>query len=449
MSDAIIAAVKRGNFEAKDGDWEARNDALSECTRLFVEAGERLAAGPVVGQDFFDATTWRALRLPLQSALKDLRSHLVREACGLIGAATSTCNNADGHPRPGAARDGGRMLLRDVVPTLFELVSSGNKTNAKFVDDCIKEVLVHCRYKQFVHTVAEYSAINNKGKSAHVREACARYARELAATWGAAYFRRHDDALELLEKCVTTLLRDPSAEARAAAREAFHALATEFPERVEGLLTDLDNRIKARLAAPGKPIDSGVTSARKRLARPQTATKPPPAPPLAPELHLGQRVRAQKCKTATVRFLGETNFSTGQWVGVELDAPDGKHDGCVNDHRYFEAPPHHGLFVRPAHCAPLSLEDDTPDVVAASKLACEHKRFLGDLLELLQRQLSDLAKFENVDISRANAPAFALAVADAPNLFRTILDAHVARLAAEASIRPPPPPEANPGSSTS
>lgn len=124
MSDAIVAALKRGNFEAKDGDWELRNDALIECSRLFAEAGERLAKtdGAMVGQEFFDVTTWRALRLPLLAALKDLRSHLVREACGLIVSIAAACNGDDGQPRPGAARDGGRMLLRDVVPTLFELV---------------------------------------------------------------------------------------------------------------------------------------------------------------------------------------------------------------------------------------------------------------------------------------------------------------------------------------
>merc|ERR1719199_890527 len=48
----------------------------------------------------------------------------------------------------------------------------------------------------------------------------------------------------------------------------------------------------------------------------------------------------------TVLFIGATQFSPGEWVGVELDKPLGKNDGTVKDHRYFECRKNHGLFVR-------------------------------------------------------------------------------------------------------
>lgn len=49
--------------------------------------------------------------------------------------------------------------------------------------------------------------------------------------------------------------------------------------------------------------------------------------------------------TGVLRFMGETNFATGEWAGIELDEPDGKNDGSVLGERYFYCAKNHGLFV--------------------------------------------------------------------------------------------------------
>ncbi|ENN75840.1 hypothetical protein YQE_07569, partial [Dendroctonus ponderosae] len=54
---------------------------------------------------------------------------------------------------------------------------------------------------------------------------------------------------------------------------------------------------------------------------------------------LGDRViikSGQGSKVGTVRFMGVTEFATGEWVGVELDEPRGKNDGSVNGIRQVE-----------------------------------------------------------------------------------------------------------------
>ncbi|KAF8758986.1 Dynein associated protein [Rhizoctonia solani] len=50
----------------------------------------------------------------------------------------------------------------------------------------------------------------------------------------------------------------------------------------------------------------------------------------------------------TVRFVGNTAFAPGKWVGIELAAPNGKNDGSVKDVVYFSCAPNHGVFVRPS-----------------------------------------------------------------------------------------------------
>ncbi|EQC39059.1 hypothetical protein SDRG_03267 [Saprolegnia diclina VS20] len=63
-------------------------------------------------------------------------------------------------------------------------------------------------------------------------------------------------------------------------------------------------------------------------------------------MELGSRVLVVGGKTGVVRFLGTTEFAQGDWVGVELDAPEGKNDGEINGVRYFQCEPNFGLFAK-------------------------------------------------------------------------------------------------------
>ncbi|KAG8238872.1 hypothetical protein J437_LFUL018783 [Ladona fulva] len=66
-------------------------------------------------------------------------------------------------------------------------------------------------------------------------------------------------------------------------------------------------------------------------------------------LKIGDQVpfcRNNETQYGTIRFIGKTEFASGYWVGIELEkeASD-RHDGMVEGTRYFECPPHRGLFI--------------------------------------------------------------------------------------------------------
>lgn len=93
------------------------------------------------------------------------------------------------------------------------------------------------------------------------------------------------------------------------------------------------------------------------------ASTPPAKVPLAPvatsgkSIQLNQRVVVTRTNNSslcgTIRFIGHTMFASGQWVGVELDAPEGKNNGSVMGHYYFSCVPNYGLFAREDCIEPL------------------------------------------------------------------------------------------------
>ncbi|CAZ82599.1 unnamed protein product [Tuber melanosporum] len=65
------------------------------------------------------------------------------------------------------------------------------------------------------------------------------------------------------------------------------------------------------------------------------------------DFQIGDHVDANG-QHAIVRFVGETSFAPGEWLGVELDVREGKNNGTVQGQRYFECEDRHGIFLRPS-----------------------------------------------------------------------------------------------------
>ncbi|XP_065833452.1 CAP-Gly domain-containing linker protein 4-like [Oscarella lobularis] len=66
------------------------------------------------------------------------------------------------------------------------------------------------------------------------------------------------------------------------------------------------------------------------------------------DLKVGDYVLVGGSKIGTVRFIGNTQFASGTWFGVEFNQAIGKNDGTVGQDRYFTCPPKHGIFAPPS-----------------------------------------------------------------------------------------------------
>ena len=65
------------------------------------------------------------------------------------------------------------------------------------------------------------------------------------------------------------------------------------------------------------------------------------------QVRIGSRVLVKDRNVrGTIRFSGNTHFSTGKWIGVELDEAVGKNNGSVSGRIYFLCDEDHGIFVR-------------------------------------------------------------------------------------------------------
>ncbi|ORX54872.1 hypothetical protein BCR36DRAFT_581750 [Piromyces finnis] len=62
---------------------------------------------------------------------------------------------------------------------------------------------------------------------------------------------------------------------------------------------------------------------------------------------IGQRVETSGT-FGIIRFIGATQFASGNWIGIELEKPVGKNNGSINGVEYFSCKPLYGVFVRPA-----------------------------------------------------------------------------------------------------
>ncbi|CDS40463.1 Cytoskeleton associated protein CAP Gly [Echinococcus multilocularis] len=105
-----------------------------------------------------------------------------------------------------------------------------------------------------------------------------------------------------------------------------------------------------------KPVSEipATTTARRISGASMGSVSSPVPDGSTGSLQVGDRVQVSGSRVGTVRFIGPTDFASGEWVGIELDEPLGKNDGTVMGRRYFTCKPNHGLFSAASKITPFT-----------------------------------------------------------------------------------------------
>lgn len=136
-----------------------------------------------------------------------------------------------------------------------------------------------------------------------------------------------------LTSTLSSYIEDPNVQ-------KFELTQEEYAQRRDTVMAYKARNKIGRFASP--PPEDAMTTA---------------AAPLPEGLQAGARVRVDASSTGiniklgTVRYVGETSFAKGVWVGVEYDEPVGKNDGSIDGERYFTCRSKYGGFVKPDKCA--------------------------------------------------------------------------------------------------
>jgi dynactin complex subunit len=68
-----------------------------------------------------------------------------------------------------------------------------------------------------------------------------------------------------------------------------------------------------------------------------------------------------------VKWYGQITGAKGNWYGIELDNPKGKHNGTVNKVFYFESKDGHGMFFKAKHLIPYEDLNARPSHIEGSE----------------------------------------------------------------------------------
>uniref|UniRef100_A0A914W2I6 TOG domain-containing protein n=1 Tax=Plectus sambesii TaxID=2011161 RepID=A0A914W2I6_9BILA len=233
----------RDSLSDPNNDWNKRVDSLKKLRSILI-------GGATNFSEF--QTELKLLEVPLQLAVKDLRSQVVREACISIALYAERLE----------------LKLERLVEAVFHVLINLIQNSAKVM---ATSGLVACRYIiQSVRTPKLIPIVTShiNSKSREIRRTCCDFITLILANWEPHTVERN---IPLLVDAIKQGLNDADPDARACSRKAYHALADNFKDHADLLFQSLDASKQRQLAGEMSQSSSsqsigGVRRSQENLA---------------------------------------------------------------------------------------------------------------------------------------------------------------------------------------
>ena len=349
-AERISTELARGSAQE---DWRVRLVATEALCR------ELIAASP------YDvlANLSETLLDPLRAQLLDGRAQIVAQTCAAIGVAAAQLGP-----------DGGE-LADALLPLLIDLVGCSTAAGSIGLSAHRAACAVLLHVPAYSVLAPMFVTLSSPTTTRAGRGRLAEQLLLLLRAWPAAPLRKR---ATLLAVAVARLCDDDCARTRRVARHAFLEVMEHYPRTATAQFGRLPASIQAALQATARE--------RSRLLGPP-AIPPPPAEPAAVCLQAAARglLRRRESRrlatfvaslrdggrlsveghAATLRWRGSCRSADGEWLGVELDQPLGRHSGALKGDAHFACQPKRGVYVRARAVEPVGGWPRRPPPAAA------------------------------------------------------------------------------------
>ncbi|XP_055995667.1 CLIP-associating protein 1-like isoform X31 [Ostrea edulis] len=195
-------------------DWEKRNEAVKTIRAVIV-------AGGMEYDDFQQSI--RSLDISLVSAVKDLRSQIVRETCITLAFLSQQMGSRF------------EPLAEILLPHLINLIPNSAKVMASSGITCIHFIIQYTQSSRLIPILTN----NLTSKSSVIRRQCFELLQIALQNWSTHCLEKH---IALLQDSIKRGISDADSEARLVARRSYWGFADHFREQANMLMNSLEPR---------------------------------------------------------------------------------------------------------------------------------------------------------------------------------------------------------------